>query len=298
MPALADPARFDPSAIAALGRLDLKAKIIADGLLQGIHPSRKKGFSSEFADFKAYTPGDDLRHLDWKVYARSERLFVKQAESETNIEVALLLDASPSMAWRWQATVSKLEYAVNLLATLAYLHLRQQDQVGLLVHDARELHALPPRSRRRHLDEIFATLGKIEPAGTETVSHLARGVDTLIRRKGHVVLCSDLLEDEEASGAALKLLGAREDEVILFHLLDEAEVTLPFDRATHLRDSETGELMPVDIAALRKDHAETVAGLREHWAGVCRGLGIHYIPLTTATNYVEALRLLLDVRAV
>jgi len=284
-----DRQHLDPDLIHRLGRLDLIARAIIQGVQQGAHRSRRRGFSTEFSDFNPYVPGDDLRLLDWRLYARTERLFVRTFQAETNLEVMLLLDASASMAWRWAATLNKLEYAANLLAALAALHVRQRDQVGLLLHDARAIHHLPPRCRRTQLDAIFATLEAIVPAVGDTLPALLQTTAAVRRHRGRLVLCSDLEEEPDQLLPALAALAGQQDEIIVLHLLDAAEEALPFTGATHLRDSETGELLPIHLARLQQEHPAQVAAFRRFWEEACTGLGLHYLPLHTASSYVDVI---------
>jgi uncharacterized protein (DUF58 family) len=208
----------------------------------------------------------------------------------------LALDASRSMAWRWKEKLSKLEYLANLFAALAYLMTRQQDPVGLLVHDARELKALPPRSKRSQLEEIFTLLSALQPGAADTFPLLVEELAGMKRHRGQIMLGTDLLEDEGALEKALPSLGARGDEVWLFHVLDRAEVELPFQNVTHLEDSETGEIMPVDVGALRRGHADRLKRFRRKWETLCLENGVIYVPADTAMNYVDVLQSALEKR--
>jgi len=288
--------QFDPEILQQLGRIDLIVSIIVDGVRQGLHRTRRRGFSTEFSDFKLYVPGDDLRLLDWRIYARTDRLFVKCFEAETSLELMLVLDATASMAWRWEQRISKLEYATNLLAALACIHMKQQDQVGLLVHDARELHHLPPRCRRTQLNAIFALLEEVEPGHANTFALLVDSLSTVKRHRGLVIACSDLEEDESTIEASLKTLAGAEDEVILFHLLDQAEIELPFAQITHLRDSETGATIPVRLEDLKREHEAGLAQFRDHWREQCEKCGVLYVPIHTGMDYVDAIHTMLEAR--
>ena len=290
--------RFDPELVRRLGRLDLIAQVVADGVALGVHHSRRRGFSNEFSDFKPYVPGDDLRLLDWRLYARTDRFYVKRFDAETNLEVMLVLDATRSMAWRWDDRVSKLEYAANFLAAMACIHLRQQDLVGLLTHDTGGRQMLPPRAQRVRLDEIFATLAALRPGAEPVLGGLLGDLADGPRHRGLIVVCSDLEEDADSVARGLGALAGRDDELVLFHLLDAAEEDLPFRNVTHLRDSETGELLAVDLATLRREHAETVRTFRAQWRGECERGGVLYLPLHTGMDYVEAMYRYIDARAV
>ncbi len=291
-----DPDRFSPDVIQQLGRIDLIADTICDGLLQGVHRSRRRGFSSEFSDFKPYVAGDDTRLLDWRIWARTDRFFIRRFEAETDLELLLLLDATASMAWRWKDRISKLEYGANLIAALAAMHIRQQDRVGFLLHDAKDLHFLPPRGRKQQLAEIFALLSKIEPATTETFPKLISSLAETRRHRGRIIICSDLEEDESGILEGLDKVAALEDEVIVIHILDQAEVELPFDDVTHFKDEETGELLPINLDAMRKEHAENLKRFREFWKSHCRKGQLSYVPIHTGMNYQEAVWALNDER--
>lgn len=284
-----DLGHFDPDLIQQLGRIDLIARSITEGLAHGVHRSRRRGFSTEFSDFKPYVPGDDPRLLEWRVYARTERLFVKRFEAETSLEVMLLLDATASMTWRYGERISKLAYAANLLAALACLHMRQQDQVGLLAYDAQDIHHLPPRARRAQLDAIFGVLAGLRPGRGEAFAAMADTLTEVRRHRGRIIACTDLEEDEERLADALGRLAGLQDEVILFHLLDRAEVELPFSDCTHLRDAENGELLPVNLPRLKQEHAAGVRAFRERWRRRCEEWGILYQPIDTGMNYAEVI---------
>lgn len=290
--------RYDPSVVQRLGRIDLIADAIAEGVRQGLHHSRRRGFSTEFSDFRPYVNGDEPRLLDWRLYARTERYFVKRFEAETNIELTLLLDASASMAWRWQEQLSKLEYAVNLLAALACLHIRQQDQVGLLVHDRFRARFLAPRASARQLEEIIALLAGLDPCRQDVFAATVAEFLSIRRHRGVLLVCSDLEEDPQAVAAALDRLGGTDHEVVLFHLLDRHEVTLPFSAATHLEDSESGALLPVHLPSLRLEHAAAIAAFRQHWEELATRRRILYLPVDTGMDYAEALHRFVAAREV
>jgi len=281
---------FDPNIVQQLGRLDWIAHIIVQGLKQGQHRSWIKGFSTEFSEFKPYIPGDDLRFLDWRVYARTHKTYVRCYKAETNLECYLLLDASRSMAWSWKGSVSKLEYAINLYAALAYFMTRRQDMVGLLANDATQSLFIPPSSRREQLERMLALLDTIRPGSANTLPVLFRELSAIKRHRGQIIVCSDFEEDTEAIAAALPELTANGDEVMMIHLLDTAEVQLPYaDSTTHLLDSETGARLRIDIRQLREEHRTQVDRFRSFWHDQCLDWGIRYLALDTGTNYVEAL---------
>ena len=284
-----DRDRFDPGVVQQLGRLDLIADLLSAGFLQGIRRSRHHGFSTEFSEYKPYVPGDDLRFLDWRVYARCEKLFVRRFEAETSLDVLLLLDATASMAWRWQDTVTKLQYGANLIAAIACICTQHNDRPGLLVHDAVRLSNLPPRCRHEQLDAIFTVLESIQPGGGDSLPALIEGLAGTRRHRCAIIICSDLEEDEEYTTMALEMLSYTDDRVHMIHLLHHAEEELPFGAVTHFEDSETRQRVRADIAALRKRHGETVSGFRATWRERCHRWGIGYQPVDTGMNYLDVL---------
>jgi uncharacterized protein (DUF58 family) len=284
-----DRTKFDPETVQKLGRIDLIAEMLATGFLQGMRRSRRHGFSTEFSEFKPYVPGDDLRFLDWRVYARSGKPFVRRFEAETELEHLLILDATASMAWRFEERTTKLQYAANLLAAIACICMRSQDRTGLLVHDAAKLYHLPPRCRREQLESIFSILEGIEPGGGDSLPALVEGIASAKRHRGALVICTDLEEDEEDTCMALEMLSHTDDRVCLMHILHLAEEELPFGQMTHLEDSETRERVPADLGTLRKGHSRTVSEFRERWRARCDSWGIGYQAVHTGMNYLDVL---------
>jgi len=291
--------KFDLNDAFEIDRLDLLAKFNVDGFLQGINRSRKRGFSTEFSDFKAYSPGDDTRLLDWRIYARTDKLFIKQFEAETQLKSTLMIDATSSMAWRWGKNVSKLKYGVNLLASIALMHIKLQNKVGLMIHDSQTLRHLPARSNRQHLNEIFSLLSQLVPGSSEdSFFSMASQFSALKHQKGQILICSDLEENEDSIAEALEAVASNGDEVILLHILDKAEIELPFQDATHLKDSETGQLLPVHLPLLRKKHQQTVDNFREHWQEQCLNWGIQYVAVDTGMSYTDILLQLFEARKI
>ncbi len=280
---------LDPDLLKRLGRLDVIAAVLANAVKQGLRRSRRHGFSPEFSDYKAYAPGDDPRFLDWRIYARTGRLLTRKYQAETSFESLLVLDASRSMAWRWKARISKLEYATQLFAAIAYLHIAAQDQVGLLVHDAHEIHFLPPRSTRSQLTRIFEVLSRARPGSADTFAALVQSLPALKKYHGQIVVCSDLEENEEEVDVALEALAAREDDVVVLHLLDHAEIELPFDACTHFEDSETGDSLPIDLDVLKKTQGRAVEEISRDWRLRCESRGIRFFAVHTRMAYVDVL---------
>lgn len=283
------PDKYDPQSLQGLGRLDLIAAVIAEGIQAGLNKSRKYGFSTEFSDFKSYDKGDDLRMIDWRLYARTDKIYIRRYEAETEVEVMFLLDSSASMAWRYKNNITKLEYSANLLSGLAMLHMKQQNKAGLMTCDETESHYLQPRCSRNRLEEIYAILASVVPGKSSNLSKLAADLKSQKKQRGIVAVFSDLEEEEEELAKVFQELGAHDDEVVIYHILDDAEVTLPFETATWLKDSETGELVRVNIKEIKKEHSEKVEAFRSRRKELCSNNGLLYVPLETSHNYVDVI---------
>jgi len=283
---------LDPHEIARLGGIELVTQGIVEGFLSGLHRSPRRGFSVEFAEHRAYQHGDEPRYVDWKLLARTDRLYVKQYEEETNLRAMLVFDTSRSMAWSGApaSRLTKLGYAKLLSAALAMVLLRQRDATGLITFDDAVRRVVPPRARFTHWYQLLAALSAVEPgAGTAAEPALRRVVDQL-RRRGLVVFISDLLLDRDLTLKALRFLAHRGHQVLVLHLMDPGEQVLAGAAESRFRDPETGQtvvLRPQDWAgAYDRTVREAVAawrlGLRRH--------GIAYELITTATPFGTALR--------
>ncbi|MGA1359847.1 MAG: DUF58 domain-containing protein [Gemmatimonadaceae bacterium] len=283
---------MDPAALAALGRLEVVSRWLAQGFLQGLHRSPKKGFSVEFAEHRPYQPGDDLRFLDWKVAARSDRWLLKQFEEETNLRATIVLDVSRSMDWRGAPTrLTKRAYADQLVAALARILLRQRDAVGLVRFDDEIRTALPPRSHPQQAHRIVEALAEGGGgAGSDAAGALARA-GALVTRRGMVVLVSDLLLDPaevEATGRGLRAQG---HDVTVLHLLDPAErrLDLAAGESTFV-DPEGGaaeRAIPADVRAL---YETTVGEVLDEWRTRFAAMGAFYEPVLTDQPFAIPLR--------
>jgi len=289
------PPRADllaPQELAALGGLEFVARHVVEGFLAGLHRSPHRGFSVEFAEHRAYQPGDDLRYVDWRMYARSDRHHVKQFEEETNLRAYLLVDASASMAWSSSPgeLPPKLWYAKQLSACLALLLLRQGDAVGLIGFDEKIREHIGPRGGRRHWHDLLRALEPLDATGRTEAANALRDIAGRLPRRGLVVLCSDLLVDPESTRLALQFLRHRGHEVLVFHILDPGELELPGDRDARFVDPETGEELPVSVAHLRNEYREAVERAIEEWRRALVPLGIDYTLLEPDQPMVHALR--------
>ncbi len=279
---------LDPAVVAKLGTLELKARAIVEGFLSGLHRSPFKGFSVEFAEYREYFPGDDLSTLDWKVYGKTDRYFVKKYEEETNLDCHILLDVSASMGYG-SSGITKLQYGSYLAAALSYLMNRQRDAVGLITFDDRIQHMLPARARPGHLTSILVTLERIKLGTRTDVAKPLRDLAEAIRKRGLVVLISDLLDDTDRVLDGLKHFHHRGTEVIVFHVLDPAELDFPFNKAARFRDMETQEEVLAIPDAVREPYLQAVGELISHYKRELRMAGIDYTLLNTSVPLETAL---------
>jgi uncharacterized protein (DUF58 family) len=277
----ARPSFLDPETIARLGSLDLKARTIVEGFLAGLHRSPFKGFSVEFAEYRQYLPGDDLATLDWKVYARTDRHFVKKFEEETNLDCHILLDVSQSMGYA-SGAVTKIRYSSFLAAALAYLMNRQRDAVGLITFDDRILSLLPASARAGHLTSLLVTLERLTLGHRTDVAKPLRDLAEAIRKRGLVVLISDLLDDPGRVLEGLKHFKYRGTEVIVFQVLDPAELRFPFEQAARFRDAETADEVLAVPSVVREKYLEAIAELQERYRRELQLAGIDYVALDTS----------------
>lgn len=246
------PSIFDPTALSRFGRLSLVARNVVEGFLSGIHKSPYKGFSVEFAEHRQYYPGDEIRHIDWRVYGKTDRYYIKEHEEETNLHAHLLVDASGSMGYRGE-TISKFQYAQYLAASLAYLMLHQRDSVGLVLHDERVRSMLPPRSTSKQLMQILQTLEQAKPGGETRLAPIWDRLAGQLRGRGMIVIFSDCFDQLPHLVQALRHLRHRRHEILLFHILAPEEMTFPFGRRTQFRHLETpAQLKLVDPNVVRE----------------------------------------------
>jgi uncharacterized protein (DUF58 family) len=297
----ASPARdlrfLDPAIIARLGTMELKARTVVEGFLSGLHRSPYKGFSVEFAEYRQYLPGDDLSTLDWKVYARSDRHYVKKFEEETNVDCHLLLDVSASMAYRGAAPMSKLEYGSVLAASLAFLMNRQRDATGLISFDDRIRVRIPASARRGHVHSLLLALERLETGSRSDISRPLRLLSEALVKRSMVIVISDLLDDPEPAIKGLKHLRFRGTDVLVFQVLDPQELTFPFRGAARFRDVESAEELVADPATIRKQYLRELAGLTLRYDRELRGAGIDYVQLDTSQPLDFALLSYLSARA-
>jgi uncharacterized protein (DUF58 family) len=284
---------LDPAEVALLGGIEIVAEGVVEGFLAGLHRSPFRGFSVEFTEHRAYQPGDELRYLDWRILARSDRLFVKQFEEETNLRSMVLVDASRSMAWRGaDERLTKRAYADRLAAALALILLRQRDATGLITFDEEVRCVIPPRVKFGQWSRLVRGLLDT-PDGKGTAAHAAlQRLTALLARRGMVVLLSDLLFDRDLALAALRYLRHRGHQVIVFHLMDPAEAQLTGPPEVRFRDPESPASVVVRPRELARAYADTVRREIAAWRTACRRHGIAYHHVLTDLPFGMALRLL------
>jgi uncharacterized protein (DUF58 family) len=287
---------LDPAVIARLSTLELKARTIVEGFLSGLHRSPFKGFSVEFAEYRQYMPGDDLATIDWKVFARSDRHYVKKFEEETNLDCHILLDISGSMAYG-SGAVSKHEYASCLAASLGYLMNRQRDAVGLAAFAEQIVTMLPASARPGHLRALLVTLDRLHPARETDVAKPLHQLADALTKRGMVVLISDLLDDPERVIRGLKHFQFRGSDVVVFHVLDPYELSFPFERVTRFEDLETSEEVMAVPAVVRESYLTAIHGLIERYKRELGSCGIDYQQITTEQPLEMALLSYLSTRA-
>jgi uncharacterized protein (DUF58 family) len=288
---------LDPAVIARLGTMELKARTVVEGFLSGLHRSPFKGFSVEFAEYRQYIPGDDLSTLDWKVYARSDRHYVKKFEEETNLECHILLDVSASMGYRGAAPMSKLDYASVLAASLAFLMNRQRDATGLIAFDDRIQFRLPAGARPGHLHALLLALERMKGGQRSDVGRPLHQLAEALVKRSLVVLISDLLDDPESTIKGLRHLKFRGTDVIVFQVLDPNELTFPFRGPAKFRDLESADEVVAEPTAIRTAYLRELAGLTLRFDRELRGAGIDYVQLDSAQPLDFALLAYLDARS-
>lgn len=278
----------DPAFFSRLEHLELRAKGIVEGFMHGLHRSPFVGFSVEFASHREYAQGDDLRHVNWKLFARQRRLYVKQFDAETNMNLYLLLDASGSMGCRSRG-LSKFEYGASLAAALAHLALKQHDAVGLVLLADEVIAHLPPKARGHQLQEILRLIGGTQPRPAGDSGRAFQQAAEMCNHRGIVVILSDLFDDLEALMAAVERLRFRNHEVIVFHLWDPWERHLPLEGHYRFHDLETGEVLVTQAESVRGDYLRAVAEWRERLETECRNRAIERVELTTDEPLDQAL---------
>jgi uncharacterized protein (DUF58 family) len=293
---MASALQFDPTSLAKYGRLTMIARTIVEGFLSGVHKSPYKGFSVEFAEHRQYYPGDEIRHIDWRAYGKTDRYYIKEYEEETNLRAHLLVDASGSMAYRGRGP-SKFEYAQYIGASLAFLMLHQRDAVGLVTHDTRVRELIPPRASAKHLLRLIHTLEMTQPGGETSMAPLWHRLAGQIPRRGMVIVLSDCFDQLAPLLRALRHFRHQRHEVLLFHILAPEEIEFPFRKWTEFRSLESaGRRVLVDPQRLREDYLKNFRAFCEELRVRTGQMQIDYHPLRTDDPVDRALGIYLSKR--
>jgi len=278
-----------PEVIRQISRLDLRAQFIVKGFLQGLHSSPFHGFSFEFSEHRKYTTGDDPKDIDWLVYAKTDKYYIKKFEAETNITGYLAIDLSRSMGYTYRQELTKFDYAISLAAALCYLMVHQQDPCGLVAFDDKIRQSLPPRSKRTQIATLLSLLANLHPTGQTEIAKCLVQLAAMLRHRSLVMVFSDLLAEPEPVFKALRRLRHGGHDVILFHILDEAEVRFPFDGICEFEEPESHDKLLVDAAAFRSDYLEEIRDFRELYRRECFQMGIDFVALDTSMQFDKAL---------
>ncbi len=279
---------LNPEAVSRLGNMNLIARLVVEGFMTGLHKSPYHGFSVEFAEHRQYMPGDDIRHVDWKVYGKTDRYYVKQFEEETNLKAYILLDASASMAYTSQK-ITKFQYASYLAASLTYLMLKQRDSVGLVTFDEGIKSYVPPRSVHTYLNVILEQLQTTQTGKETNLSETFHQLAERIQRRGLIIILSDMLDNPERVLSGLKHFRHKKHEVIVFQILDPMERSFQFKHNTTFEDMETGEKMATQPWHIREDYQALMADFLKTYKDQCLANQIDYALMDTHESFDIAL---------
>jgi len=277
-----------PDVVSKLANLNLVARLVVEGFITGLHRSPYHGFSVEFAEHRQYMPGDEIRHVDWKVFAKTDRYYVKEFEEETNLKAYLLLDASASMGYS-SHSINKLQYATYLAAALSYLMLQQRDSVGLVTFDQKVRKYLPPRSVNTYLSLILQELQKVKTRAKTNVASTFHQMAERINRRGLIIIFSDLFDDPHQVLSGLKHFRHKKHEVIVFHILDPFERFFDFKQAAVFQDLESNEKLATQPWHIRGEYRRLMNDFIETYKKQCRENRIDYVLMDTSEDFERAL---------
>jgi len=284
-----------PEVVSRLENMEIRARLIVEGFIAGLHRSPYHGFSVEFAEYRQYNSGESTRNIDWKIYAKTDRYYVKVFEDETNLRATLIVDKSASMGYTG-GTVTKLQYASYLAAALGYLMIKQRDAVGLVTFDEKVNEIVPHHSFKGHLLNILRTLQTVEPGEGTSISRTLHEMAERLKRRGLVILLSDLMDEPEEVVEGLKHFRHRGHEMIVFHILDPLELTLDIHREVQFEDLETGERVRTQPWFLSREYRRSVSDWVSFLGGECKDSAIDYNLMTTDRTFDEALMRYLNKR--
>ncbi len=280
---------LQPEVVARLSNMELVARLVVEGFITGLHKSPYHGFSVEFAEHRQYMPGDEIKHLDWKIYGRTDRYYIKQFEEETNLKSYLILDASRSMAYASEGRLKKLEYGSYIAAALAQLMVQQRDAVGLTVYDERVRTHMPPHATKSYLKEILRQLERLTAGNRTGTANSLHEIAERIKRRGLVIILSDLFDKPHEVMGALRHFRHKKNEVIVMQILDPMERSFAFGRDAVFKDLETAEELTTQPWHIQRAYREEMKRFLESTKRECRENDIDYVLLDTATPFDVAL---------
>lgn len=286
---------LQPDVVSKLVNMELRARLVVEGFITGLHKSPYHGFSVEFAEHRQYMPGDEIRKIDWRVYGKTDRYYVKQFEEETNLKSYIVIDTSASMSFasetdkRGTKRISKIEYASFIAASLSYLMVQQRDAVGLMLYDSDVRITVPPHATKQHLRRVLVELEKVRPSQRTNSAAALHHLAERISRRGLVIVLSDLFDDPDRIVTALKHFRHNHHEVLVMHILDPLERTFAFGSDAVFRDVETGETLTTQPYHIQKTYQAAMNEFIERYKRECRENMIDYVLLDTTTSFDVAL---------
>ena len=278
-----------PDVIQQVQRLDLKARYIIEGLLAGLHSSPFHGFSVEFSEHRKYVPGDDIRLIDWSVYAKTDRYYIKKFRAETNLEAYILMDCSGSMGFATGGRMTKMDYGICLAAALGYLMVNQQDSVGLAVFDDKLRHFLPPKTKRSHLMNMLSILAQTIPSGQTNLAAAIHDMADRVRKRGLMILISDLICDQAEVINALHHMKYRGHDLIIFQVLDHSELAFEFDGQVRFECPETKDHIDTDPQAIRAAYQDEIQAFIEEYRQECQSIRADFVTVDNSMTFDKAL---------
>lgn len=278
-----------PNVINQIQRLDLRAQFVVKGFLHGLHASPLHGLSVQFSEHRRYSPGDDPKNIDWKVFAKTDKYYIKKFEAESNLNGYLLMDLSPSMDYTYRQELTKFDYAICLAAALTYLMVMQHDPVGLITFNDAVRESLPPRAKRTQLANILSVLARTRPSGKSNFANCSQQIASMLRQRSLLMVFSDLLMDNPEDLDSLFQLSYAGHDIILFHIMDEAEVHFPFRGAYRFTDPETNAEVITDATGIRDAYVSAVEDFRSDLKLRSQKAGVDYLPLDTSMQFDKAL---------
>jgi len=278
-----------PDVIQQIQRLDLKARFIVEGFLAGLHSSPFQGFSVEFSEHRKYTAGDDIRQIDWNVYAKTDRFYIKKFEAETNLECYLLVDCSASMGYATGGRMTKMDYSICLAAAMGYMMVHQQDSVGLVTFDEKIRSFLPPKCSLSHLMNLLATLARTKPSACTNLAAAMHEAAERIRKRGLIILLSDLLAEQADVIDAMHHLRFRGHDLIIFQVLDHSEVAFDFDGQTRFEEPESGDHVDADPQAIRAAYQAELREFIDEYRRQCQSVRADFVTVDNSMTFDKAL---------